>query len=92
MSELHCERCGQRVLTRHGVHLSPKLADIFDAVEQGIGDKKELATMFYGNANQASMRSLVCSVNHINKEFEWMESPVRIRSTGHNLPYKVTES
>jgi hypothetical protein len=83
-----CPHCGQRVLVRYGVRLSPKLADIFDAIELGIS-KKELAYMFYGNGGAAAIRSLVTSVNHINRAFEWMESPVRVRSSGHNLPYQV---
>lgn len=31
---LYCPKCGQRVLLRLGVHLSPARADVFDAIQR----------------------------------------------------------
>ena len=30
----YCPKCGQRVLLRYGVHLSPRRADIFDVIRR----------------------------------------------------------
>jgi len=30
----YCPKCGQRVLLRYGVHLSPRRADIFDVIKR----------------------------------------------------------
>jgi hypothetical protein len=84
-----CPHCGQRVLIRYGVPLSPKLADIFDAVERagrfGIS-KEELTVMFFASL---SKKTLFVSIKHINDRFEWLESPIRIKSMGYGLPYRI---
>jgi hypothetical protein len=55
-----CPHCGQRMLMRHGVRLSPKLADIFDMIEhageRGI-DPEVLSSCFYPGKPQAAARS-----------------------------------
>ena len=88
-----CPHCGQRVLTRHGVELSPKLADIFDSVwVAGSGglSKEELATMYFGSSNRTDgKRAAAVAISNINERFEWMESPIRIRSMGYGEPYRV---
>ncbi len=82
-----CTKCGQRILTRRGVQLSPKLADIFDAIEQGF-PKEEIAVMFWGDNSRKCLKALATSVFHINSAFEWMESEVRIRGA-RGEPYRV---
>ena len=66
-----CPACGQRVLVRHNVWLSPLLADIFDAIERtGIDGipPRELAVMFYGEDTKSARRVVAVNVNHLNKK------------------------
>lgn len=88
-----CPHCGQRMLVRHGVQLSPKLADIFDAIERcgkfGIS-KEELGVMFYGALkSREAAKTLAVNIHYINERFGWMESPIRIKSMGHGEPYRM---
>ena len=84
-----CDKCGQRVLVRRGVRLSPKLADIFDAIEQGF-PKEEIAVMFWGADIRQTRRVLATSVFHLNKAFEWMETGLRIEGP-RGEPYRIVQ-
>jgi hypothetical protein len=86
-----CPDCGQRMLVRHGVRLSPKLADIFDMVEHA-GDRgvnlEVLAWCFYPDKPQTTARNAVrVSINHINDYLE--ETDVRIRMRGRSSYHVV---
>jgi hypothetical protein len=69
------------MLIRHGVRLSPHLADIFDAIERS-GSRGEhaevLVEMFYGGKSVAKARAaLKTNIVHINDRLE--ETDVRVR-------------
>jgi hypothetical protein len=89
-----CPTCGQRVLTRHGVRLSPRLADLFDMIEHSAerGTLCEtLAWVFYpGKSTRDAKRCVITNINHLNSFLE--ETGVRIDG-GHigsePKPYRV---
>lgn len=81
------------MLVRHGVLLSPKLADIFDMIERS-GRRGVLpgilASVFYPNqSNKAARRALAVSVNHINDKLA--ATDVRVRMGARLEPYRVVK-
>ena len=68
-----CPHCGQRMLIRHGVHLSPRLADIFDIIEHS-GDRgvteEVLSSIFYsGKSSREAYNCIRVNISHINSHF-----------------------
>ena len=67
-----CPHCGQRMLARHGVQLSPREADLFDLVEgatRGRGgiDINVLGWTWAGDKPTPNQRNLVkTTICHIN--------------------------
>ena len=60
----HCRHCGQLILMRCGVRLSPRLADIFDMIERA-GDHgvtvERLVVAFYAGKPEAAARDAIKS-------------------------------
>lgn len=88
---MNCPHCGQRMLIRYGVKLSPKLADIFDAIEnskdRGI-DLETLSWMFYPDSKKQDAKNIVkVSISHINDLL--VETDLRIRSECRYGAYRV---
>lgn len=84
-----CKCCGQRLLVRHGVQLSPLLADLLDMVErcrEGI-TSETLAEIFYPGKNSFDARRCVyTNIFHLNAklagtDIEVYASPYR--------PYRI---
>ena len=87
----NCPHCGQRMLTRHGAKLSPKLADIFDLIEHS-GERGVpmdiLVDVFYSGKPRRDAENCVrVNINHINDLF--LATDVRVRNNGKSTPYKV---
>ena len=82
-----CPHCGQRMLVRHGVRLSPLLADLFDMIarsEAGV-EAEVLAGVFYpGKARAAGLRTLRVNIHHLNDRL--VETDFRVHATG---PYRL---
>ena len=81
-----CPLCGQRMLMRHGVLLSPKQADIFDLIENSghrgiLGEV--LRYVFYPDKPRKLAQTCVSSTIHqINAVLA--ETPVHIVMPGKN--------
>ena len=88
-----CPTCHQRILIRHGVRLSPRLADIFDAIErrEKAGEFEEiLAVMFYGGKpKRDAYNAIKVNIAHINDKL--VETCYRIGKNGRgaDVPYRV---
>jgi hypothetical protein len=84
-----CEHCGQRLLKRHGIALSPKQADLFDIIERctdGI-DTRELADLFHPGLPASEARDRIkANIYHIRQRFAG--ASVTIGCIGRNT-YKV---
>jgi hypothetical protein len=92
MTEHNCPACGQRVLIRHGVKLSPKLCDIFDVIDRatkrGGIDAESLAWILYPTVSRSdAKRCIAVSVNHINDKL--VETDYRIQMDGRQGRYRV---
>src|SRR5215469_11560475 len=88
-----CPYCGQRMLIRYGVLLSPQLADIFDAIarrrQAGI-DKEVLRFLFWPNQAKADgYRCLIQAIHRINSLL--VSTDYRIVSTRFG-PYRIKAS
>ena len=90
-----CPHCGQRMLTRHGVHLSPRLADIFDIIEHS-GDRgvteEVLSSIFYsGRPSREAYNCIRVNISHINSHLA--STDYRVAKTegvrGAEYPYRV---
>jgi hypothetical protein len=87
-----CPCCGQRLLVRHGVALSPRLADLFDLIERS-GQRgifsEVLADIFYpGKSRQAAQRCVNQNIFHLNTRLS--ETDLEVRSgKGSREPYRV---
>jgi hypothetical protein len=87
-----CPCCGQRLLVRHGVALSPGLADLFDIIwrvgQRGI-EPEVLAGVFYpGKSRQAAHDCIKVNVFHLNTKLAETDFEVRAGS-GRREPYRV---
>jgi hypothetical protein len=85
-----CPTCGQRMLIRHGVRLSPMYADVYDMVERS-GDRgvkgEVLGGVFYPDAPHTTQLNRIRSiVYHINIKLAETDYEVRAAS---NQPYRV---
>ena len=80
-----CKCCGQRLLVRHGVQLSPLLADLLDMVERtgkaGISCET-LAGIFYPGKSDFDGRNCVrTNVSHLNARLA--ETDFEVRAPGY---------
>ena len=80
-----CKCCGQRLLVRHGVQLSPILADLLDMIERtgkaGI-TCEALASIFYPNKSDHDGRNCVrANMTHLNARLA--ETDIEIRCDGY---------
>jgi hypothetical protein len=86
-----CKCCGQRLLIRHGVQLSPLLADIFDMVERcpdGI-HCETLAGIFYPNKSDYDGRHCVAA-NMILLNAKLAEIDIEVRAKPkRDAPYRI---
>ena len=90
-----CPHCGQRMLIRHGVRLSPRLADIFDIIEhsgeRGVTEEV-LASIFYsGRSAREAYNCVRVNVSHINNHL--LSTDYRVAKAdgvrGAEYPYRV---
>lgn len=89
-----CPCCGQRLLKRHGVALSPGLADLFDVIwragPRGV-EPEVLAGIFYpGKSRQAAQRCVAVNVFHLNTKLAETDFEVRA-GQGRREPYRVRQ-
>ncbi len=88
-----CPCCGQRLLTRHGVVLSPRLADLFDMIGNS-GDRgvmpEILAGVFYpGKPSTAGRRCVAVNIHFLNSRL--LETDLQVRAgSGTQGPYRLT--
>jgi hypothetical protein len=85
-----CPCCGQRLLKRHGVALSPRLADLFDMIERagqrGIATEV-LADIFYpGKSLEAARLCVRENIYHLNTRLA--ETDLEVRASRYE-PYRV---
>ena len=78
-----CKCCGQRLLVRHNVQLSPLLADLFDMVERTGGITCEtLAGIFYPGKSDFDGRMCIhVNVHHLNTKLA--ETDIEVRAPGY---------
>jgi hypothetical protein len=78
------------MLLRHGVKLSPKLADIFDMINRTNGiDTETLCWLFYpGKPRRVAGQAVAVSINHLNDLLEPTDFVIRMENRGG--PYRVT--
>lgn len=78
-----CPQCGQRVIVRHGVALSPKKLDMFDMIERATPARggisiDTLAEIFYSDKSAKDGRNAVkVTVNQINDLFASTDITIR---------------
>ena len=85
-----CPNCGQRLLIRHGVRLSPRLADIFDVIahsgKYGIEPEVLAGVLYPGKPLGDARRCIATNVAFINLRFE--ETDLRLRAS-RGSPYRL---
>jgi hypothetical protein len=85
-----CPCCGQRVLIRHGVRLSPRLADLFDMIERsganGVASDVLIGVFYPDRALAAARACLKSNISHLNAVLAETEFEVR---AGRYQPYRV---
>lgn len=84
-----CPHCGQRMLVRHGVRLSPLLADLFDMIERSgeAGITSEvLCGVFWPGRGRDSLKS---NISHLNTRLVETDYEVRAGPGRHNPFYRV---
>jgi hypothetical protein len=88
-----CPCCGQRVLMRHGVQLSPLLADLFDMIERAGKEglySEVLAGVFYPDKPLKDGRNCVKSnVAHLNARLASTDIEIRSGSSNDPKPFRV---
>jgi hypothetical protein len=76
-----CPHCGQRMLLRYGVRLTPHLADIFDAIarrgDHGIAMEALAAVIYPGKPSKAARDALHVNISKINDRL--VETDKRLR-------------
>jgi hypothetical protein len=90
-----CPHCGQRMLMRHGVALTPLIADLFDMIERA-GEHgvicEVLAGVFYpGKSRRAAEDCIKSNIWHLNSRLVSTDIEVRAGSNGGHepAPYRV---
>ena len=88
-----CPHCGQRVLMRHGVKLSPLAADLFDMIERsgerGVPTEVLLGVFWPGRPTATARNSLKTTIYHMNGLFAGTDIEVGSCSGGGGFPYRV---
>jgi hypothetical protein len=78
------------MLIRHGVRLSPRLADIFDLIEhsgdRGVDPDVMLDVFYPGKARRAAQLCLATNINHLNGFL--VSTDFQIKG-GRGQPYRV---
>jgi hypothetical protein len=86
-----CPHCGQRMLMRHGVHLPPKLADLFDTIERtgeaGISTEVLRGVLYPGKSTRDARNCVKAQVYHLNDLLA--ETDIEVRASSHDPYYKV---
>jgi hypothetical protein len=89
-----CPQCGQRLLMRHGVRLSPRLADIFDVIERrgefGVYPETLLWLFYAGQSQRRAANTLKANIWKLNEALA--ETAVSVRRVDHFGPYRVVGS
>jgi hypothetical protein len=85
-----CPCCGQLLLARHGVALSPRLAELFDIIERagqrGVSTEV-LADIFYpGKSGLAAHDCVKANIFHLNTRLA--ETDLEVRASRYE-PYRV---
>lgn len=92
MSEGVCPHCGQRMLIRHGVQLSPKQADIFDMIERskdrGVPPAVLRDVFFANRPARAAYAGVKAFVWQINEKLAETDLCVAMRDRPHGA-YRV---
>jgi hypothetical protein len=93
MTDEACPHCGQRMLVRHGVRLTPQLASVFDLISDSrdrgvVADV--LSWVFHPNkTKRAALRCVYTDVSRLNDLLE--ESDYAVRAAGRFEPYKIVK-
>jgi hypothetical protein len=81
MTDARCPQCGQRMLTRVGMQLSPRQADIFDLItnsgDRGLEQEVLADVLSPGKPRYGAMRLVAVHVNNINPILEETNFAVR---------------
>jgi DNA-binding CsgD family transcriptional regulator len=64
-----CPHCGQRLLTHHGVKLSPQEANVYDMISQGHGALSQLCVAL--DKSPGLVRTHIHNINIRFRESEW---------------------
>jgi DNA-binding CsgD family transcriptional regulator len=56
-----CPHCGQRLLTHHGVRLSPQEANVYDLISQGDGSLRRLSAAL--DKSSGTVRQHIHNIN-----------------------------
>jgi hypothetical protein len=87
-----CPHCGQRILIRHGAQLSPKLADIFDAIAgagaRGISFESLRAAIYPDVPNDRAAVRLKALIWHLNAALAGTEVSV---AHARGEPYRLID-
>lgn len=85
-----CPCCGQRVLIRLGVRLSPRLADIFDMIERsglsGVASEVLIGVFYPDRPCEAARACLKSNISHLNVMLA--ETDFEVRASRYE-PYRV---
>jgi hypothetical protein len=77
-----CPHCGQRMLLRFGVRLSPHLADIFDMIERagdrGVRIESIVGALYAGKPTAAARQAVKTNIIHINERLEETDKRIRM--------------
>jgi hypothetical protein len=87
-----CPHCGQRMLIRHGAQLSPKLAEIFDAIAgagaRGISFEPLRALIYPETPNERGSNRLKAQIWHLNEALAGTDVYV---AHGRGEPYRLVD-
>ena len=90
-----CSLCGQPLLTRYGVRLTPLLADIFDMVERagdyGMPLERKVAAIYGDRPTPAAAQTLKVNVHHLNVKLEETNFRVRMIPLRHGT-YRLVKA
>ena len=88
-----CPCCGQRLLVRHGVRLSPKLADLFDLIERSGGrgvHMDVLVNVFHPDRSMQNARQcLAVNITHLNERL--VETDLQVKADRQERLYRVVK-
>jgi hypothetical protein len=91
MTAATCPHCGQRILMRHGVRLTPLLAEIFAVIENsgqcGVTSEALTARLYPGLPDAQARARVKANVWLLNNRF--VETNIRVRLGGKLAPYRV---